>query len=54
MAFTGIHVINPDVLSLIPKGVYYDILDAYRALISKGAKLAPSGLAATIGRTSGR
>jgi mannose-1-phosphate guanylyltransferase len=39
MAFTGIHVINPDVLSLIPKGVYYDILDTYRALISKGAKL---------------
>ena len=39
MAFTGVHVINPDVLSLIPEGVYYDILDTYRALISKGAKL---------------
>ncbi|MEW6326796.1 MAG: NDP-sugar synthase [Thermodesulfobacteriota bacterium] len=39
MAFTGIHVINPDVLSLIPKGVYYDILDTYRTLISKGAKV---------------
>ncbi len=39
MAFTGIHVINPAVFSLIPGGIYYDILDTYRALISNGAKL---------------
>lgn len=39
MAFTGIHIINPDVFSFIPPGGYYDILDAYRIMISKGAKI---------------
>lgn len=39
MAFTGIHIINPDVFSLIPEGGYYDILDTYHTLIAKGAKV---------------
>ncbi|MFH1146851.1 MAG: NDP-sugar synthase [Pseudomonadota bacterium] len=34
MAFTGIHVVNPEVLKLVPEGGFYDILDAYRALIA--------------------
>ena len=36
LAFTGIHVINPEVLSHIPKGVFSDIIDYYRELIRLG------------------
>ncbi len=39
MAFTGIHVINPEVLSFIPGGSYQDILDIYCTLILKGIKV---------------
>ncbi len=33
LAFTGIHVINPEVLSLIPEKKRYNIIDAYKRLI---------------------
>jgi NDP-sugar pyrophosphorylase family protein len=33
LAFTGIHVINPEVLSLIPQGKFSDIIEHYRELI---------------------
>jgi len=36
LAFTGIHVIDPEVLSHIPKGVFSDIIDYYRELIRLG------------------
>lgn len=39
MAFTGIHVINPEILELVPEGVFCDILDAYRTLIAEGSKV---------------
>jgi len=35
-AFTGIHVINPEVLSHIPPGVFSDIIECYRRLIRMG------------------
>jgi len=35
-AFTGIHVMDPEMLSHIPQGVHSDIMDAYRRLIAKG------------------
>lgn len=34
-AFTGIHVIDPEVLSHIPKGVFSDIIECYRELIRR-------------------
>ncbi|MCU0596029.1 MAG: NDP-sugar synthase [Desulfobacterota bacterium] len=34
LAFTGIHVIDPEVLSRIPKGVFSDIIECYRELIN--------------------
>ena len=33
LAFTGIHVINPEVLSFIPEKKRYNIIDAYKRLI---------------------
>lgn len=35
-AFTGIHVIDPEVLSRIPQGVFSDIIECYRQLIRMG------------------
>lgn len=32
-AFTGIHVIHPEVLSHIPQGIFSDIIECYRELI---------------------
>lgn len=36
LAFTGIHVIDPAVLRIIPRNGFYDILDCYRAIIRDG------------------
>ncbi len=36
LAFTGIHVISPDLLPRIPEGVFYDIIVCYQKLISSG------------------
>ena len=36
LAFTGIHIIDPEVLSFIPEGVFSDIIDCYRSLIQDG------------------
>jgi mannose-1-phosphate guanylyltransferase len=35
LAFTGIHVINPEVLRYIPKHKKYDILECYKGLIAR-------------------
>lgn len=35
LAFTGIHVINPEILDYIPKNKKYNILDCYRELINQ-------------------
>jgi mannose-1-phosphate guanylyltransferase len=35
-AFTGIHVINPEVLSHIPQGIFSDIIECYRQLLRMG------------------
>jgi mannose-1-phosphate guanylyltransferase len=37
LAFTGIHILNPEVLSHIPGPGYSDIIDCYRTLIQSGA-----------------
>jgi aminoglycoside/choline kinase family phosphotransferase/dTDP-glucose pyrophosphorylase len=48
MAFTGIHVIDPKVLEVIPEGRPYSIIDAYQQLLDdRGARLKahlPTGL----------
>lgn len=36
LAFTGIHVINPEVLDLVPPGKFYSIIDCYRTLLAAG------------------
>ena len=36
LAFTGIHIIEPELLSHIEKGVYSNIIDCYRKLIKAG------------------
>lgn len=36
MAFTGVQVINPGVLELIPESVFYNIIDCYADLLKKG------------------
>jgi len=36
LAFTGIHLINPEILSRIPQGKFSDIIDCYRELIRLG------------------
>jgi mannose-1-phosphate guanylyltransferase len=35
-AFTGIHIMNPELLSHIPDGVFYDIIVCYQELIASG------------------
>ena len=35
LAFTGIHIINPEILNYIPEGVFSNIIDCYRTLIQK-------------------
>ena len=39
LAFTGIHIIDPELINFIPEGVYYDIVDCYRQLIGSGIKI---------------
>lgn len=39
LAFTGVQVINPAVLSLIPEGVFYNIIDCYTALLANGGTI---------------
>ncbi|MBL7180506.1 MAG: phosphotransferase [Desulfobacterales bacterium] len=39
MAFTGIHVLNPEVLDLIPDKAFSSIIDIYRKLISEGGNV---------------
>lgn len=36
LAFTGVQVINPAVLSRIPEGVFYNIIDCYAELLKNG------------------
>ena len=36
LAFTGIHIIDPELLSYLPQGVYSDIIATYRDLIKMG------------------
>jgi mannose-1-phosphate guanylyltransferase len=36
LAFTGIHILNPEILSCIPGPGYSDIIDCYRTLIQSG------------------
>ena len=36
LAFTGIHIISPELLNYIPEGVFSNIIDCYRTLIQKG------------------
>ncbi len=46
MAFTGVHVVDTKVLSVIPDGRFYSIIDAYQELLDRGERLAaflPSG-----------
>lgn len=40
LAFTGIHVIEPGLLSQIPPGQFSDIIDCYRGLIQSGRPMA--------------
>jgi mannose-1-phosphate guanylyltransferase len=35
LAFTGIHIINPEILNYIPVGIFSNIIDCYRTLIQK-------------------
>ena len=39
LTFTGIQVLNPEILSLIPDNVYYSIIDVYRTLTAKNRKI---------------
>jgi mannose-1-phosphate guanylyltransferase len=39
LAFTGIHVINPEVLQLIPQVTPYCIIDCYRKLLQQGGTI---------------
>ena len=39
LAFTGIHVIEPELLSHIPGGAFSNIIDCYRELIRKGTPI---------------
>ena len=36
LAFTGIHIIEPEILSHIPKDRFYNIIDCYQKLIREG------------------
>lgn len=42
LAFTGVQVINPAVLSLIPEGVFYNLIDCYGALLAGGGNIQAS------------
>jgi len=37
--FTGIHVLNKEVLDFIPKGTFYSIIDAYTNMMKSGRKI---------------
>ncbi|MBU4294346.1 MAG: NTP transferase domain-containing protein [Desulfobulbaceae bacterium] len=39
MAFTGIHVLDPNLLSVITPGIFYNIIDCYRYWIARGKKI---------------
>lgn len=39
LAFTGIHVVAPEVLAPIPPGTFYNIIDCYRDLIAAGGRI---------------
>lgn len=39
LAFTGVQVINPAVLELIPNSVFYNIIDCYADLLKKGGTI---------------
>jgi aminoglycoside/choline kinase family phosphotransferase/dTDP-glucose pyrophosphorylase len=39
LAFTGIQVVDPGILSLIPAGVFCNIIDIYTRLIAQGGKI---------------
>ena len=39
LAFTGVQVINPAVLSLIPEGIFYNIIDCYADLLKHGGTI---------------
>jgi len=39
LAFTGVQVINPAVLSLMPEGVFYNIIDCYADLLKRGGTI---------------
>jgi len=39
LAFTGVQVINPAVLSLMPEGVFYNIIDCYTELLKRGGTI---------------
>jgi len=39
LAFTGIHVINPEVLQIIPPGTTCCIIDCYRKLLEQGGTI---------------
>lgn len=39
LSFTGIHVLNHEVIGIIPDNRYYNIIDLYRKLLSAGKKL---------------
>ncbi len=38
-AFTGIHVLDPKLLEVIPEGSFYDIISCYRHWIGKGMEI---------------
>jgi mannose-1-phosphate guanylyltransferase len=39
LAFTGIHIIEPELLNFIPAGIYSNIIDCYRRLIRSGRSI---------------
>lgn len=39
LAFAGIHIISPDLLTFIPEGKFFSIIDCYRDLIKSGRRI---------------
>jgi mannose-1-phosphate guanylyltransferase len=39
LAFTGIHIVNPELLDFIPEGAYFDIIECYRQLIGSESQI---------------
>lgn len=39
LAFTGIHVVDPDILQIMPKGQFYNIIDCYRLWMREGVNI---------------